>query len=271
MNPAGVSAGLASEEARRHIDVSAEQVEQVLTRSRSLTATQRLTIYGNAYFARLQECLRAEFPVLLHALGEKLFGLFTLDYLQSYPSRSYNLSRLGGDFPRYLAETRPDRNAPAGAREAWPDFIIDLATLERTFSELFDGDGVEGQRILDSNKLLATPLDRLPLARFVSVVCLRLLTFRYPVSTYFNAVRTKANPDLPSPVDTWLVMVRRNYVVQVCDLTQQEYELLSALRAGRTLREITSSQTDPDAFVAGILPLLKAWADKGFFAGVEFN
>ncbi|PYS58073.1 MAG: hypothetical protein DMF74_24575, partial [Acidobacteria bacterium] len=67
--PAGIIAGLASEEAQRNIDVSAEQIEEIVTRSNTLTATQRLAIYGNAYFARLQECLRAEFPVLLHALG----------------------------------------------------------------------------------------------------------------------------------------------------------------------------------------------------------
>jgi len=50
--PAGIVAGLASEEAQRNIDVSAEQIEKIVTRSNTLTATQRLAIYGHAYFAR---------------------------------------------------------------------------------------------------------------------------------------------------------------------------------------------------------------------------
>ncbi len=177
-NPAGVQDGLASEAARRYIDVSGDDLEQVVTRSHSLTAAGRLAIYGHSYFARLQECLRAEFPVLLHALGEKLFNLFTFEYLRVYPSRSYTLNDLGENFPRYLAETRPDGDVPPDARESWPDFIIDLATLERVFSRVFDGPGVEGRKILDANQLLT--IRQLHEARFLPVVCLKLLSFRYP-------------------------------------------------------------------------------------------
>src|SRR5438876_6595516 len=126
-NPTGVRDGLASEAARQYIDISGEDLEQVVTRSHSLTAAGRLAIYSHSYFARLQECLRAEFPVLLHALGEELFNLFTFEYLRQYPSRSYTLNQLGENFPRFLAETRPDAEAPEGARVNWPDLIIDFA------------------------------------------------------------------------------------------------------------------------------------------------
>ena len=91
MHPGGVTAGVDSAESRQHIDVSTHNLEQVVTRSSSLTPLQRLGIYSHAYLARLQECLRAEFPVLAHALGEELFNLFAFDYLsalsvaQSYP------------------------------------------------------------------------------------------------------------------------------------------------------------------------------------------
>ena len=98
-NPAGIAGGLASEIARQYIDISADEIEKVVTRSSSLTAAARLAIYSHAYFARLQECLRAEFPVLLHALGEELFNLFTFEYLKVYPSRSYN--------PQSYAERSP--------------------------------------------------------------------------------------------------------------------------------------------------------------------
>src|SRR5260370_15904159 len=132
MTPHGVHAGVGSDDARRAIDVSAEAVEGVVTRSRSLTALERLDIYHRAYFARLVECLRDEFPVLVHALGEDAFDAFALNYLQRYPSRSYTLNHLGTRFPHYLAETRPDD----GDALSWPDFLIDLATLELTFGEV---------------------------------------------------------------------------------------------------------------------------------------
>src|SRR5258707_1575006 len=144
MHPAGIAEGIASAEARSYIDVGPDEAERVVTRSRAMTALERLAIYAYAYSARLVECLSEEFPVLKHALGEEVFDAFAVEYLERYPSRSYTLFQLGVNFPRFLAETRPDREADEGVAAEWPDFLIDLATLERTFSEVFDGPGVEG-------------------------------------------------------------------------------------------------------------------------------
>src|SRR4051794_38898567 len=107
MNLDGVSAGIVSEEASQQIRVEPAAVEQVVTRSRALTGLERLEIYNRAYYSRLLECLREEFPVLMHALGEEAFEQFALAYLQQYPSRSYTLNLLGANFPRYFAESRP--------------------------------------------------------------------------------------------------------------------------------------------------------------------
>lgn len=262
-------AGLASAEARQHLDVMDEQIEDVLTRSHSLTAAARLAIYTHAYLARLQECLRAEFPILLHALGAELFTLFTLEYLKHYPSRSYTLNRLGASFPRYLAESRPDADARVSARESWPDFIVDLATLERTFAEVFDGLGVEGETILDRDQLLRIPLETLLEARLVPVICFRLLPFSYPVGRYFDAVRRKDNPDLPLPTNTYLAINRRDYVVRIHELNGAQYELLMSLINGSTLGQLADGQTDRKGFVTTILTWLEDWADKGFFATLE--
>lgn len=268
-NPAGVLGGLASAEAQQHIDVAPEQIEEVLTRSHSLSATSRLAIYGHAYLARLQECLRAEFPVLLQALGADLFTLFTLEYLKNYPSRSYTLNRLGENFPRYLAESRPEADAPVSERESWPDFIVELATLERAFAEVFDGPGIEGKKILDRDQLFRVPRETLLEARFIPIVCFRLLSFRYPVSEYFNAVRRKENPDLPSPAQTYLAMDRRDYVVRIHELGKPQYELLVALTNGSTLSKLANDQTEPECFVTTALAWLGDWTARGFFATLE--
>src|SRR6059058_1618162 len=273
-NPAGVQGGLASEAARQYIDVSDDDLEQVVTRSHPLTAAGRLAIYSHSYFARLQECLRAEFPVLLHALGEKLFNLFTFEYLKHYPSRSYTLNHLGENFARYLAETRPDNDVPPNARESWPDFIIDLATLERAFSEVFDGPGVEDRQILDAGQLLT--IGQLHEARFLPVVCLKLLSFRYPISQYFRAVRNHEDPALPRPADTFLVMTRRSYTVLIHELTGQQYDLLRALVAGQSLNQgvdalAKTTGDDSQNLIPTALNWIEDWANKGFFAGFELG
>ena len=273
-DPAGVQAGLASEAARQYIGISDDDLEQVVTRSHSLTAAGRLAIYSHSYFARLQECLRAEFPVLLHALGEQLFNFFTFEYLKVYPSRSYTLNHLGENFPRYLAETRPDLDAPLNARESWPDFIIDLATLERAFSEIFDGPGVEDRQILDAGQLLT--IGQLHEARLLPVVCLKLLSFRYPISQYFRAVRNREDPALPQATDTFLAMTRRNYTVLIHELTGQQYDLLRALVAGQSLNQgvdalAKTTGDDSQNLIPTALDWIEDWANKGFFAGFELG
>ena len=109
MHPDGVVEGMNSPAAREEIDAPAEEAERVVTRSKALTAVERLSIYGNAYYGRLLECMREEFPAVTHALGEETFDAFATAYLQNYPSRSYTLTQLGKNFPNFLVETRPER------------------------------------------------------------------------------------------------------------------------------------------------------------------
>ena len=154
---------------------------------------------------------------------------------QHYPSRSHTLARLGESFPRYLAETRPDAGAPHGARESWPDFIIDLATFERAFGETFDGPGVEDQQILAADHSLVK--EHLREVRLAPVVCLKLLVFRYPVSQYFTAVRNNDHPALPATANTFLAMTRRSYTVMVHEIDGRQYDLLSSLIAGQSLNQ----------------------------------
>src|SRR5258708_27436619 len=136
----GVEAGADSEEAKGLIRLPASELEKVVTRSRALTAAERLAIYANAYHSRLLECLGEVFPMLKRTLGEDAFNGLAFGYLQEYPSRTYALHELGRHFPLYLENTRPAPGSadealsdPAGAdgepvlEKDWPDFLIELA------------------------------------------------------------------------------------------------------------------------------------------------
>ena len=274
MHPVGIAEGIASDEARRHIDIEPGEAEKVITRSRSLTAHERLGIYGYAYYARLLECLREEFPVLMHALTQEVFDTFAVGYLQAYPSRSYTLLQLGANFPRYLSETRPEDGGGEGLPTDWPDFLIDLATLELTFNEIFDGPGVEGERLFDAEQLLAIPAERLPEARLIGVSCLRLLPLRYPVHRYFTAARRHEDPMPPEAADTYLAVTRRRYVVRHYELSPPAYELLRALLAGQTVGEAIGQAAraagpDLERFAANLRIWFRDWAAEGFFRALE--
>ncbi|MFW6125312.1 MAG: putative DNA-binding domain-containing protein [Pirellulales bacterium] len=231
---------------------------------------------GKAILRRLRECLKAEYPVLAHALGDAVFDQFALGYLQRYPSRSYTLNRLGENFPRYLSETRPRPPERDDHGADWPDFLIDLATLELAFNEVFDGPGVEGEPLLDAAQLLAVPAEQWPETRLVTVPCLRLLALRFPVHEYFAAVRRKQEPPIPPPAETFLALSRRDYVVRRYPLSRPQYALLGGLAAGEPVGQaIGRAASDGDGDVDRLAPQLqnwfRYWAAEGFFQAVQLE
>jgi len=270
MHPDGVAQGVASHAARQEIDVNPQDVDKFLTRSKTLTALERLQIYGSAYYARLLECLREEFPVLVHALGEQTFDAFAFAYLHEFPSRSYTLNRLGAAFPRFLAETRPE-----GEEETWPEFLIDLATLEWAFSEVFDGPGVEGEPLFDAAQLQAIPSEKWTEARLIPVPCLRLLTLRFPAHRYFSAVRRKEEVDPPELAETFLAITRREYVVRHYPLERTAFALLQQILAGRRIGQAISAVAESAEMDLELLALrlqewFRNWTAEGFFRAVEY-
>jgi hypothetical protein len=272
-HPDGVRQGVAS--ARGDIDIGPEDAEAVLTRSKALSALDRLAVYGHAYYARLLDCLREEYPVLKTALGEEVFDAFAAEYLQRFPSRSYTLFELGTRFPQFLRDTRPASEAGAEGSAPgpdWPDFLIDLATLELAFNEVFDGPGIEGKPILDTAAIRAIPPDDLPDARLVPAPCLRVLALSYPVHTYFTAVRRAEAAPFPDPAETFLALTRQRYVVRHFELSKPAHALLSALLRGEPLGAAIGAAAalgdDPAALEPQLAAWFADWAAQGFFLDI---
>jgi len=271
-DPAGIAAGVASDEARQLIDVRFEELERIVAPSRALTAAQRLAIYSHAYRIRLVEAFRTEFPCVLHALGRELFSDFVSEYLRQYPPSSYTLRDLGKDFAVFLEQTRPDAGAPAGERETWPDFIIDLARFERAFIETYDGLGTEGRRLADHRLVDAIGFDQVAGLRLEPVPCLRLLSFRYPVADYFRASRAQESPQWPAPQPSFVAMSRSDYVVGFVELSPVQYFTLSGLRAGLPAAEGASQAAGRighagEVSIIELRAWVRDWLDLGFFFG----
>jgi hypothetical protein len=274
-HPGGIRSGVASGEARRSLDVDLPALEAVVTPSATLSGAERLAIYSRSYHARLLQCFQSMFPALLHALGEELFNSFAMDYLQRHPSHSYTLDQLADAFPQHLAQTRPDAAAAPDTRERWPDFIIDLAWLEWAFLKVYDGPGVEGQRLPDAQDIIAMPAEHLLAARPTPAPCLRLFVFRYPVHAYWLAVRRGQDPQLPAPAEHFVAMTRQNYRVVLHELSASQYTFLQALDGDHTVDQVLNRDAgagnDRTPDIITVRDWLGDWAAKGFFANVNIE
>src|SRR5579875_2919948 len=88
-----------------------------------LSASERIAIYANAYFYRLLDCLRDDFPATAAVVGASAFEELARAYLRRYRPTEPSIFHVGRYFANFLAEH------PLLAR--WP-FLSELARLERT-------------------------------------------------------------------------------------------------------------------------------------------
>ena len=105
------------------------------------------------------------------------------------------------------------------------------------------------------------------------VVCLRLLSFRYPVNAYFTAARQAEEGEevpIPEPAAEQVAILRRDYVVRRYPLTAPQHALLQAIQAGSTVGEAiaaaaAASDLDDDALATALRSWFRFWSAEGFF------
>lgn len=203
--------------------VSPDEVAQRLAGSPRLAAAAGLAIYQRGYFLRIASCMRAQFPALCHALEAPLFDDFVADYIRECPPESHTLYDLGRRFPDFLEASRPDRDSPPGGREAWIDFMVDLARFERAVFVMFDAPGCEGMPLADA----ATPDEALRLQ-----TAFALGAYRYPVAAYYHEVREKRPAPIPAAAPCFVALVRTGYVTRTVALDAPQYRFLEAMTGG---------------------------------------
>jgi len=273
-HPDGVDEGADADEARRWIDAGAGRLDGVVTRSRSLSASERLAIYGNAYYARLLDCLGEVYPVLKRTLGEETFDGFAFGYLQEYPSKTYTLNELGRRFPRYLKETRPDEGDGAD----WANFLIDLARLEWAIYDVFDGPGMEDEPPLELPDFSAMPQGEWLDLRFRVSPSLELLEFSYPVNDHYTAVRSSDEEmelAFPPCEPSFVALSRRDYVVRRYPLDRAQFLLLESFAEGRPFadaldRVLRLEAATPERLESELAVWFRNWAaERCIFRAVE--
>ncbi len=142
-HPGTVEEAIASPGAER--EIPSERLAEVVLPSHSMTSAERVGVYHGMYLMRMEEALGVDYPVIRYFLGDDGFAELVRDYVQTYPSRSYTLNRLGDHLPRFIADQ---------AGEPRRGFLHDLARLELAMTEAFDE---QQSPVLSAEELAAVP------------------------------------------------------------------------------------------------------------------
>ena len=229
----------------RGSDASLDAVESIITPSSGMTSPERIGVYREMYLVRLVEALETDYPGLRHFLGAVEFARVVGRYVDSFPSRSYTLNRLGDHLPEFLG----------------PGFAGELAQLELALSEVFDA---EESPVLSAAAIAAVPPDSWESAVLLPINAFRLLSFHYPVSAYLTAVQDST----PSPPirrkRSYVACYRRQYAVHRIDLTRPAFQLLTDLAAGVPLGKAVKT------YGKQLFPWFQEWAAEGLFRAVHY-
>lgn len=279
-HPGGTQEGAQSDEAAA---TGLGSIDEVIAPSSRQSSVERVDVYAHGYWARLLDCLREDYPTLRSALGEEAFDAFAVGYLQTYPSESYTLGKLGARFPQYLEETSPQAEGSDSddGPDAWLVPLIELAEMERAVSDIFDAPGGETLGYLLPDDLAAISPARRASLKLAPLPTFRLLRFRSEVNDYFTALRASKEPTevpLADLGETYLALSRRDFVVRRHPLTREQFELLTSLAAGESLGDALTALAEKNQLehgrADGISPEQVArwftdWSRAGFFQGLK--
>lgn len=275
-HPAGIEAGIASDEAQRELAVPASDIERVILPGPSQSSVERLAVYGNAYYLRLLECMREFFPCLTDALGQESFDEFAAGYLQRHPPESYTLHRLADCFVHFLVESQPAQDA------SWAGFVVDLARLELAIEQVFDGAGPEDNPWPDDpgpvGERAVVPVANWAVealsehTRLIPAAGLTLLEFQWPVSSYYSQWKQRKNAQWPALARQCVALVRRDYVVRRHELSPIMYQLLmlliQGLPVGEAVAQVASSDAGGELHPQDLSRWMAQWVRGQFFSGI---
>jgi hypothetical protein len=223
-----------------------------------LSALQRLKIYADAYFYRLLDCLKEDFPATTTVIGDT-FEKLVRAYLGEHPPAEPSIFYAGSHLPDFLD------NHPL--RERWP-FVAELARLERTLVEVFhDPDAVA----LTAGDVHAIAPADWPTLSLCIHPALRLLDCNWRVNDVLRALENGTEWQEPARAPVSLLVWRQGCQVYYRQLEPPERGALETVSNGAdfaTVCEAFASRFDGDDPAAGIKEMLTRWVADGLLARV---
>jgi hypothetical protein len=263
--PTGVGPGLVAK------GMATEALDAVIVGDARLSATARLDVYANMYFFRILDVLRDEFPRVSTLVGDNAFHDLITDYLLAERPAHPSLREAGARLPAYLTG-HPLARALATEYAG----LAELARLERTHRELFDGPDAPP---VTMDELRALAPDAFVALSVRLVPCHALLAHQAAWSTVW--LRLGAGESVaPLPREEWVLVWRQGMAVRHRSVDEvAERAMLERAAGGATLGQLCEvfvtasaaggSVDEDEATLAGLaFGVLARWVDDGLLTCV---
>jgi hypothetical protein len=212
----------------------------------------RIRVYSDAYYLRLRDVLREDFPKVTALLGDR-FDEVVADYLETFPSEQPSVRHLGRALAEFLQ-----------SREDIPECLADLAELEWARVEVFDAPDAECATI---DELATVPPDAWPALRFSTIPAIQTLRVQYPAHQLWSDSQSL---EVPAAETTLRIWRKNDFLVLHAPMDERESAALHKLILGETFAAICETFADlPEMDAAReATALLARWIEDGIIARI---
>lgn len=219
----------------------------------------RINIYANGFYSRLEEVLLNDYPTLAAQLGQQAFSNLCRSYVIAYPSYSYSLNFLGQYLNRFLAETAPYSKKP---------YLAEIAAYEWAESQAFTA---ANATLLTVAELQILPASEWPDKKFYLHPSCHLLTMHWNSFSLLDA-RRRQSKNFPRPkkltAPQALLVWRRELQVRYYQLDDVELALLTAVKKEASFMELCehlSHVIREDDVASYIVKKMHIWLNEQIF------
>jgi hypothetical protein len=230
-------------------------LDPIIVNEGLLSARERLEIYANAYFYRVLDVLKEEFPATLAAIGEVNFHNLITGYLIEYPPTEPSILYAGRYLPDFI------RTYPLSDQKP---YLGELARLERTALEIFHAADAS---VLDGSMMCEIPPHEWPTMVMRRHPATWVLNLQWRVDELLSAVENGESWREPKPCSNSLLVWRQNSKVHYRVLQREERAGLELAGQGATFESIceaVGTEADSDEDLAALINrMLTRWLSEG--------
>ncbi len=214
----------------------------------------RIGVYADAYFLRLRDVLREDFPRVAALVGLAQFDEVVRGYLEAFPSRWPSVRHLGHALSEFLRH-----------RTDTPKCLADLAQLEWARIEVFDAPDAECVTIED---FISVPADAWPTLHFSAIPAFKTLRAHYPVHHLWSGGRSLEVTAAKTSLRVWRANDCR---VFHAPMDERESAALTKMISGEPFATICETFADlPEAGAAQeSAALLVRWIEDGIIHRID--
>lgn len=228
----------------------------------TLSAVARLSIYSDAYKARLLEALASNFPFLHTCLGDDEFYALTTTYIDQHPSGFRSIRWYGDRLQEFIQQSDLSRALPS---------IHEVAALDWIMSLVFDAKDAD---VITLEQMTFIPADAWADMRFVFHPSVHRLQFAWNVIEFWQSTLNEDGEvslsKYSSPV-SWLFW-RNELTSHFNSMSNDEAWALNAAMAGSSFSDICEGLCqfmDEDNVAIAAASMLKKWIASGLVSEIS--